>query len=52
MLTIERPQFKERDFLNSLILLILKLEVFFIPLFFFPFGFEAFEFGKQNYCGG
>ncbi|MFA6551501.1 MAG: tetratricopeptide repeat protein [Patescibacteria group bacterium] len=46
--TIERPKLKERDFLNSLILFILKLEVFLMPLFFLPFSFEAFEFGKQN----
>ena len=47
-LTIERPKFKERDYLNSLIIFLLKLAVFFIPLWFWPFSFEAFEFGKQN----
>ncbi len=47
-LTIERPIFKERDYLNGLIIFLLKLAVFFIPLFFWPFSFEAFEFGKQN----
>lgn len=47
-LTIERPIFKERDWLNSIIIFLLKLAVFFTPLFFWPFSFEAFEFGKQN----
>ncbi|MFA5317952.1 MAG: tetratricopeptide repeat protein [Patescibacteria group bacterium] len=45
---IERPALKEHNFLKSVILLILKLEVFFIPLFFLPFTFEVFEFSKQN----
>ncbi len=45
---IERPVIKEREFLSSIIILIIKLEVFFIPLFFLPFTFEIFEFSKQN----
>ncbi len=48
MNTIERPTLKERNFFKSTILLILKLEVFFIPLFFLPATFEVFEFSKQN----
>ena len=48
MPNLERPVFKERNFINSLILLILKLEVFLIPIIFLPFTFEIFEFSKQN----
>lgn len=48
MATIEKPDTSESSFLGALIRLILRLEVFLLPLFFLPYSFEAFEFGKQN----
>lgn len=48
MSNLKKPNFPERNILNHLILLLLKLEVFLIPIFFLPFTFEMYEFNKQN----